>query len=189
MPPAGEGGGQEKHRTGDRRHHHEHTRVRERTEEEEREHQQRAQRHRDGDAAEQDRASRRGGGPGHGCPLVVPGGPLLAVAVDHEQAVVDAQPQSEHQREVGGERRHLRELRDHPQPGERADDGEESDRHGQQGGDGAPVDEDQQEQYDGQRERLRAQEVGAGFLADLPGDLLLATHADLDVGGGAGQPG
>lgn len=111
--------------------------------------------------------------------------PFLAVAADDEQAVVDAEPQAEHEREVGGERRHLGELRDGPQPCERSDHREETDGDREERRHRAPVEQDQEQGDRGQREQFGAQEVRPCLLANLARDLLLA--ADADVHGVTGR--
>lgn len=189
VAPAAERGREEEHGSGHRDEHDEDTGVRERPQEEEREHQQRTQRHRDRDTAEHDGPPGHDGRPDHRRLLIPARRAFLTVAVDHEQAVVDAESEAEYECQVRAERRHLGEAREQAQSGEGAEDGEQADSDGQQGGRGAPVDEDQQKEYGGQREGLRAQEVGAGLLTDLPGDLLLAACADVQFGCGAGQPG
>ncbi len=187
VAPADQRGGQDDDGARNGRQHDQDAGVGERTEEEEREDQQRRQGHGDGQAAEQDGPASRGDRTRHGVLGGEPRGAFLAVAVDQEEAVVDAESESEDQGEVGRERGHRCELGQEPQPRQRAEDREQADADGEQGGNGAPVDEDQQEQDGGQDDDLGGQEVPCGLLADLPGHLLLPADGHGDVIGGAGQ--
>ena len=93
--------------------------VAERAHERDREHEHRRQPDRHGDGAEQDRPAGGPHGAHDGHAGLVPAGELLAVARDDEQAVVDRQAEAQRRRGVEGEDRHVGELGEQLQHGER----------------------------------------------------------------------
>ena len=122
--------------------------VAERAHERDREHEHRRQPDRHGDGAEQDRPAGRAHRAHDGDPGLVAAGQLLAVAGDDEQAVVDRQAEAQRRRGVEREDRHVGELGEQLQHGERADDREDADGQRQQGGDDRAEHPDQQHERD-----------------------------------------
>ena len=90
-------------------------------------------------------------------------GRLLAVARDHEQAVVDRQPEAEAGDEVEREHRQVGEARDDPQREERRDDRKATEQRRQQRGDERAEEQQRQQEDEREREQLGVREV----LADL----------------------
>ena len=86
-------------------------------------------------------------------------GTLLAVAGDHEQAVVDGETQAEGRGEVQREHRDVHHLAENAQQPERADDRDRADDERQRRGDDAPEDQEGQDDQERGREHLGALEV------------------------------
>ena len=176
-PERREHGGENNDRTGRRDRYDRDTRVSERAEEEQREDEQRRQRNRDGNRAEQDRASRGLDRPNDGGFDRAPPSNFLAVPRDDEQGVVDPETDAQAGRDVQGEDRHVRHRRDDPQDEQRPDDGEDRDDQGQAGSDGAAEHEDQEDEHDRERDRLGLAKILLDPVADLLEDgRLTADH-------------
>ena len=86
-------------------------------------------------------------------------GELLPVARNHEQRVVDRQPEPEPGREIEREDGHVRHLVRDLQGEERADDREAADHERQQGRDRAAEEQQRQQEQEGEREELGAAQV------------------------------
>ncbi len=181
--------------------------VREGAQEVEREDQQRAEREQDGHRAEEHgapgRADRLDDRVGGGAAAAE----LLAVAGDEEQAVVDAQPEAERDRQVDGVDADVGQAGEDVQEQEGAQDRQHPDQEREAGGDRAAEDQDQQHRGDRQGEGLGAGDVVLDGVADLAEHLRRAADADVERAGrpavdlaqlldagdllvlGAGQPG
>ena len=106
-------------------------------------------------------------------------GELLAVAGEHEQAVVDPQAEAHAGDEVDGEHRQPRELVDQAQQQEREHDRKAPHEQRQRGRDEPAEHPEGQQQQDREGEHLRPLQVGGGGLVDLvEGDVVAAeAHA------------
>ena len=104
---------------------------------------------------------------------------LLAVAREHEQAVVDPQAQPHAGDEVGGEDREPEDVVDHAQQQERDHDRKSPDQQRQRGGDQSAEDPEGEQQQNRDCEGLGAFEVGGGAFVDfVEGDVVAAeAHA------------
>ncbi len=107
-------------------------------------------------------------------------GQLLAVARQHEQAVVDPEAEAHAGDEVDREDRQRRHRRvDQPQTKEGEHDGKAADQQRQRGGDKSAEHPEGQQQQDREGQHLRALQVGRGGFVDLlEGDVAAAeAHA------------
>jgi len=104
---------------------------------------------------------------------------LLAVAVEHEQAVVDPQTEAHAADEVQREHRDRRELVDQSQPQKREHDRKAADQQRQQRRDQTSEEPERQQQQKRKGEQLGAREVaGRAFVEFLVGERVAAeTHA------------
>ena len=173
---------QDNDRTDDRQADHGDAGVGEGLQEGELEHEQGDEAGGDGQAGEHDRAPGGADGPGDRRRGVVAGGELLPVAVDHQQRVVDGQPEAEGGGEVEGEDRDVGQAGDELQRQERADDGEATDGQWEHRRDNGPEDDDQQDQRQRQGDDLGEDQVGLDSFVDL------AEHRGHPTDGDLGHP-
>ena len=110
---------------------------------------------------------------------------LLPEAADHEQAVVDRQPEPEDGDHVDREHRHVGDQGEQPQRGERAEDRGDADGQRQPGRDHAAEDEHEQHQQHRHGQHLGPGDVRADPLLDVAADRDPA--ADLRVQPGCGE--
>ena len=134
-------------------------------------------------AAEEHRATGGGAGSRDRIFLRQPEPPLLAIAGDDEEGVVDPERQAhprEHVDDEHGERELERQERDEP---ERDDDREDRHQHGHEPGDNGAEDEHEHDQRGGQAEgQLALLEVGLRLLAEVVVHRAVAGDADLEAG-------
>ena len=138
-----------------------------RVEEALREDEQRGERPGDGQGAEQDRPPGGLHRPPHRRQPRSRAGDLLAVARDHEQAVVDRQAEPEAGDQVEGEDRDRAHLAGDAQHQECADDRQPADQQRQQRGDQAAEEEQREQEEEREGEQLGLAQVGLDLLVDL----------------------
>ena len=117
----------------------------------------------DGAAAARHRAPDRVGN-------VEAGAALLAEPADHQQAVVDAEPDAEHHHDVQRVERHVGDRRDRAQRDHRREHAAERDRERQAGGDDAAEHDRHDDDRDRQRDQLGALRVLLGAVGELTVD-------------------
>ena len=130
-----------------------------RVEEALREHEQRRHRRRDGERAEQHGSSGRPQGRRESREPGPALGHLLAVARDHEEAVVDGETQAEPGHEVQREHRQVHHLAHTTERGEREHDREAADDRRKRGGNEASEEPERQQEQEGEGEQLGVREV------------------------------
>jgi hypothetical protein len=163
-------------------HHGAHAGVGERAQEVQREHQQRSKADEHGDRGEQHGASGSAHRAHDGVVVGMAGPALLAVAAEHEQAVVDAQPEAERDGQVDRVDADVGDAAEQLQGQEGAEDRQHADQQREAGGHGAAEHQDQQHGGEREDDQLGPQQVALDGVADLAEDLDLPADVDAQAG-------
>ena len=115
----------------------------------------------------EDGAAGCGAGGADGVLLLEAAVPLLPVAGDDEQRVVDADGQADHRDDVGDEEGELEPLPENGGDAEGDDDGEDAEHQWHEGGHHGAEDEQQHDEGDGHADRLSGLQVLLGDLLEL----------------------
>jgi hypothetical protein len=176
----GEQGGQHEQGGDDRDDDHADPGVGERAQEVHGKHQQGGQGGGDRAGGKDDRAAGGGDAPADGGGRAGSGGQFLAVAVDHQQRVVDAQTQAQRGGQVEGVDADRGQAGQHVQDGQRRDDGQQPDGHRQQRRDHGAERQDEQGQRDRDGDFLGPGQAGVDLLGDrgVGGGLAAGAHGD-----------
>ena len=110
---------------------------------------------------------------------VEPGAALLTEAADHQQAVVDAEPDAQHHHDVQRVERDVGDRRDRTQRDHRREDAAERERERQARGDDAAEHDRHDDDRDRQRDQLGALRVLLGAVGELAVDEQLAADEHL----------